>query len=313
MHTNKINNKKYIGITCRKKPEWRWGKHGQKYNDTQYFWNAIQKYGWENFEHEILLTKLTEEEAKQKEKELIKKYKTTNRKLGYNISAGGDDMSHLRGKNHPFYGKHFTEEHRKNLSEASKNRVRSPEEIKMNTQKLFDYMATHENAFKGKHHTTEFKKNQSKKVTEYWATHKHPQKGKIRTEASKNKIAKSRNDKGLAYSVICAENGKIYVSLRQASEDTGISRSSISDCCNGKRESVKGFHFKYLNKNNKINYNGQKKKVVCLETNKIYESLSEAGRDLKIDKNSIWKCCQKNYKMARGFHFKYYDEEENKK
>ena len=312
MHTNKINDKKYIGITCRENPKWRWGQYGQKYQDSRYFWNAIQKYGWENFEHKILFYNLSEEEAKQKEIELIAKYNTTNRKLGYNISAGGGDMSHLKGKNHPYFGKHFSGEHRRKIVEFNKNRIHSQKEIEKATNRLLNYMKTHPNPFLGKNHSLDFKKKKSKEVCKYWSNHKHPREGASLTQKSKDKIAQGRNKKGLSYSVICIESGKIYISLRQASKDMGISRSSISDCCKGKKENVKGYHFKYLNKNNKVNYNGKKRKVVCIETNKIYDSLADAGRDFNVDKNSIWRCCQENFKTTKGYHFKYYDDEERK-
>lgn len=88
-HTNKINGKKYIGITCQK-PNKRWGIDGKKYHDSPKFWNAIQKYGWNNFNHEILFTHLSKDEACKKEIELIKLYNTNNRNFGYNISLGGD-------------------------------------------------------------------------------------------------------------------------------------------------------------------------------------------------------------------------------
>ena len=87
-HTNKKNNKKYIGITS-KEPKRRWGKNGIYYQ-TQFFHRAINKYGWDGFEHDILYMDLTEEEAKQKEVELIKKYNTKNRNFGYNLTDGGD-------------------------------------------------------------------------------------------------------------------------------------------------------------------------------------------------------------------------------
>lgn len=51
-HTNLINQKVYIGITSRK-PSSRWGLQGKGYKDQPKFFNAIEKYGWENFKHEI--------------------------------------------------------------------------------------------------------------------------------------------------------------------------------------------------------------------------------------------------------------------
>ena len=86
-HTNKINGKKYIGITC-KEPHKRWS-NGNGYKG-QKFYNAITKYGWDSFEHEVLFNELTLEEANKKEIELIKKYNTTNKNNGYNRSNGGD-------------------------------------------------------------------------------------------------------------------------------------------------------------------------------------------------------------------------------
>ena len=53
MHKNKINGKVYIGQTCTSLEE-RFGKNGIRYKGSTYFYNAIQKYGWDNFEHIIL-------------------------------------------------------------------------------------------------------------------------------------------------------------------------------------------------------------------------------------------------------------------
>ena len=39
-------------------PERRWGCEGRGYSGSPHFWNAISKYGWDNFEHEILMTVL---------------------------------------------------------------------------------------------------------------------------------------------------------------------------------------------------------------------------------------------------------------
>lgn len=89
LHTNKINNKKYIGITCQK-PEARWN-NGKGYSSRQpIFYNAIKKYGWENFTHEILFENLTKEHALEIEVSLIEKYRTTNSNFGYNNTIGGE-------------------------------------------------------------------------------------------------------------------------------------------------------------------------------------------------------------------------------
>lgn len=88
MHEHRENGKKYIGITCQN-PQKRWG-NGKNYKKTSYFRNAIDKYGWDMFRHEILYTNLSKEEACKLEQELIKKYKTNDRKYGYNNSIGGE-------------------------------------------------------------------------------------------------------------------------------------------------------------------------------------------------------------------------------
>lgn len=84
MHTCP-NNKKYIGITS-KNVEDRW-KNGSGYNG-QYFDKAIKEFGWDNIEHEIIATNLTEEEAYEVEEKFIKLHNTLFAKHGYNLKYG---------------------------------------------------------------------------------------------------------------------------------------------------------------------------------------------------------------------------------
>ena len=88
MHKNKINGKVYIGITCQK-TNYRWGA-GSGYKQQKKFYNAICKYGWNNFEHIILFENLTFKDAKEKEIETIDKYNSFSKDYGYNATKGGD-------------------------------------------------------------------------------------------------------------------------------------------------------------------------------------------------------------------------------
>ena len=110
MHVNKINDKKYIGIT-RQRPKDRW-RHGNGYKGSLHFQNAIQKYGWDNFEHYILYMNLTKQEAENKEKELISYFNSTNRDKGYNIELGGNSVGKI------------SDEQKMKISKANKGKLK---------------------------------------------------------------------------------------------------------------------------------------------------------------------------------------------
>ena len=91
MHTSP-SGKRYIGITSMT-IEKRW-LNGKGYQN-QMFYRAIQKYGWNNFKHEILFENLTKKEAEQKERDLISYYKSNQSKYGYNIENGGSSTGKM--------------------------------------------------------------------------------------------------------------------------------------------------------------------------------------------------------------------------
>lgn len=96
-HVNKQNGKMYIGITNNLGA--RWKNNGISYKGCPHLWNAIQKYGWDGFDHIILIDKIPIIAAHEIEKSLIKKYDSIRN--GYNIDAGGkggDHMKNLGGK-----------------------------------------------------------------------------------------------------------------------------------------------------------------------------------------------------------------------
>lgn len=85
MHKNLVNGKVYIGQTCNLSERWRGS--GKNYFNSIKFFNAIKKYGWDSFSHEVLYDNLNQEAADILEKELIEKYDSI--RSGYNLKEGG--------------------------------------------------------------------------------------------------------------------------------------------------------------------------------------------------------------------------------
>ena len=69
VHINKINGKIYIGQTGQENVKDRWDS-GWGYKQCVAFNNAINKYGWNNFQHIVLIDRLTLEMANIIEEEL---------------------------------------------------------------------------------------------------------------------------------------------------------------------------------------------------------------------------------------------------
>lgn len=81
------SNKKYIGQTIRTLAL-RAGKDGIGYQSCSYFYRAIQKYGFSNFQVEIL-EEIPLERLNEREKYWIQKYQTQELEYGYNLKPGG--------------------------------------------------------------------------------------------------------------------------------------------------------------------------------------------------------------------------------
>lgn len=120
IHENKINEKVYIGITSQK-PENRWRKNGEGYfvgyRHKTYFQRAIEKYGWDNFNHIIVIENVSESKAKFIEQKLIALFSANDRTHGYNLTDGGDGA----------IGWQCSDELRKARSERMRNRYVSNE------------------------------------------------------------------------------------------------------------------------------------------------------------------------------------------
>ena len=154
MHTNLTTNKKYVGITCQQPWTRRCKGNGSGYKNCIHFWSAIQKYGWDDFKHEILETCETENEANRLERHYIKLYNTNNPDYGYNIKEGGEHQTYppeicknisnsLKGKTTRGTGWKHSEETKKKIRSAQKGRPLTPEHAEHCRKATREYYKTH--------------------------------------------------------------------------------------------------------------------------------------------------------------------------
>lgn len=253
------NGKVYIGITSQKVKN-RWN-NGNGYRSNKYFTRAIKKYGWENFNHEILFEGLTKKQAGEMEQHLIEKYDCIMPK-GYNKSKGGEygfsGVHHSvearqkiseanKGTNSPWYGKHLSDETRRKISEVKKRAFLNNPDLR---RKIGEANKGRPSARKDTHLSSETRQkiSESKK-----GSHHSPEtrqkiseahKGAHLSDETRKKMSESMKGKN-AKAVICVETGILYSSTTEAAKSIGVSTGVMSMAVRGIRKTSGGYHWKY--------------------------------------------------------------------
>ena len=268
MHTSP-SGKRYIGITCQDVAK-RWGSVGQGYTRCKYFYRTITKYGWDSITHEVVYTGLTEEEAKQSEKDLIIAYKTRSPLYGYNLTDGGDGAC----------GCIVSAETRAKLSAANKGKQNSLgckptaetraklSAARMGNQNTLGYKHTSKTkalisaAHKGRVFSAETRAKLSaahagencsaETRAKLSAASKGNQYnlGSKRTDEAKQNMrdAQARRAKDVECATTGGEIVGHYTSCADAAEKTGICDKSISAACRGKIKTAGSFKWRYVMK-----------------------------------------------------------------
>lgn len=200
-HINKINNKRYIGQTCLE-PERRWRKDGSGYQDSPIFYKAIQKYGWNNFSHEIIEVGDSEEWANERERYWIAYYDTFNNPdKGYNMTPGGSNYMHELWQDEKYRSKMS-----ESFSRSRKEQWQNEEYAKERLQPMLDGIQRVWN-------DPEWRKNRIEKIT-----------------GDKNPNAKAVKN---------LETGRIFATIKEATKWAGLnSASCIGECCRGNKKSA---------------------------------------------------------------------------
>ena len=284
-HTNKINGKRYVGITGRS-VNVRWA-NGRGYVRCVTFYNAIKKYGWNNFNHEILHENISKKDAEQLEIKYIKDWKLTDREYGYNILPGG-------------YIFNPTEEVIKEKSEYLKKyyeeRPEEKERLRLLGIKRFESEESRNAASK-----------RTKEIQE-----KNPELVKIAI-SNLSKFRKERWEKPIK----CIELDRVFSSIREASIETKISYCNIRSCSIGIGLTAGGYHWEYVKEKDKIYakkkreeylkllQNTPTRKVYCVELDKTWRMCAEAERELNLPKGSVYKSCERKTKCVGKYTFEF--------
>ena len=255
--TNKVNNKVYVGQTTRTLDQ-RWKDYKSSYKSIKLEtsgWRpiiaAMQKYNIESFKVEIIKDNiLTQKELDYYEIFYIKKYDSTNPGKGYNIELGGNGI-----------GKH-SEQTKQKISEAQlgeKNHMYGKRgELSKSSKRIIDLTTG---------------------IIYVSATEASEKLG-LGTNAVTKICACARGDRHSAYKrvfryvddknnpiivqiplttetiqpILDTTTNKEYETLKQAADDIGCSISGVSSVLKGKRNSVFGHTFSYLEKREKQSY-----------------------------------------------------------
>lgn len=267
--TNNINNKMYIGQTIRDIDE-RWYEHCKKSSKKHsLLTRAILKYGKQNFNIEILEKAENLKKLNELEIYYINKYNSLDKKNGYNICLGGS----LTKKN----------EYKKIVC--------------LNDGKIFETMKDASRFYKV--HVGSISKICNKKcksIKGYSFCFLRDWDGKL----SKKIVPVNKKKK-----VLCKNDSKTYSSISEAACFYKIKPSHVSLICNGHRASAKGIQFEFLEKKLIKKANLKSRKIIRINDNKIYKSVSEAYKNTtNISKSGIMLSCKKN-KKVNGWQFQY--------
>lgn len=296
-HTNKINGKVYIGIT-RTNVELRWRSDGSGYKRCPKFYNAIKKYGWDNFSHEILFTGLSKEEACTLEIALISKY--TREGISYNISGGGEGcgivseetkekLRQYRGERASMFGKHFSEE-------SIRKRVQTRRE--------------RGNYSTDTSHLAIYRKRKGKDSPMYGRKPSEKTLESLRTPV----VQFTLGGKYIAE----------FVSLKDASEEVGVTPSAIINSIKGKTIKAGGYLWEYKSNLENIDYSSPsfilvkrnskvKKKILRIsgEESVLYSSISEAAKANNINRDRLCSyLLGRSHVKPNGYDWKYVTEYE---
>lgn len=236
-----------------------------------YFYNAVNKYGFDKFKWEVIDDTATSfEELETLEKHYIKLYGSfDNKDKGYNTQSGGNSLyevtteerenrsSRVKGSKNPMYGKpgtwtgkKFSKEHKANLSKSLSKVDRSylnggsnpsaRKIVNLTTGEVFNTLTEAANKYSINRDTITAALRKEEKIccNCYWDYLENIDVNDIVLKIpDKKSLTKKR--------ILCVEDNEVYNSTSKIALKLKCARKSIRDACNT-GEPFRNKHYKYM-------------------------------------------------------------------
>ena len=278
-HMNKTNGKSYIGQTVNIKNRWR----VEGYKCCTKFYNALKKYGWDNFTHEILEV-CDENNVDERERYYIEFYDSINN--GYNLESGGNKNKKAseekkKKQSIAITGKKLSEETKAKISRLHKGKTPWNKGIKIPVEKRRKLSEDHKRKIsishigvgKGKKLSEEHKREIEKKSKKNKLSNEAIKKirnaniGKMASEKKKKKLSQSHIGRNMSEEtkaklslslkghrvsdkqkkpVINVTTGEVFNTIKEAEDKYNV--KNVGQAAIGKRKTAGGFVWKFLTK-----------------------------------------------------------------
>jgi len=130
-----------------------------------------------------------------------------------------------------------------------------------------------------------------------------------RSEETKKKISEShKGEKNYNYGKHTSEDIRKKISESHKGEKNQNYGKSFSEEHKRKLSELnKGAKNPMYGKPRAIGAGKPSKRVICIDTGVVYNSIAEAARQMNLYSSSIWQCCRRKLKTTGGFHWRYCD------